>query len=217
MDNAGCRNIHARSSCGEAGTDRQGRRRTGTADSACRRVFADRDMRLCDRFRPNSPAWACTVPNCRTTIPGPTPQRRLMTGMYGVDRGSRVPNLGENREEIVRLFADCAKTDALSAAQRTLPSSSSSYRRDGQGPRRSFLRARQHRHRHDESTPTTDTASTMAPQRSGWRSTSKACINSARPCRPCNRPPYAAPLRAPRRCPFPLPRPPGPTPRCFRR
>ena len=47
--------------------------------------------------------------------------------------------------------------------------------------------------------------------------TSKACINPARPCRPCKRPPYAAPLRAQRRRPFPLPRPPGPTPRCFRR
>ena len=74
-----------------------------------------------------------------------------------------------------------------------------------------------HRHRDGESTPTTDNASTIAPQRSGSRSTSKACINPARPPRPCKRPPYAAPLRARRRRPFPLPRPPGPTPHCFRR
>ena len=40
------------------------------------------------------------------------------------------------------------------------------------------------RHLDDESTPTTDNASTIAPQRSGSRSTSKACINPARPCRP---------------------------------
>ena len=46
---------------------------------------------------------------------------------------------------------------------------------------------------------------------------STACINLARPCRPCKRRPYAAPLRSQRRGPFPLPRPPGPMPRCCRR
>ena len=49
------------------------------------------------------------------------------------------------------------------------------------------------------------------------RSTSKAGVNPARPRRPCKRPPYAPPLSAQRRGPFPLPQPPGPTRRCFRR
>ncbi len=74
-----------------------------------------------------------------------------------------------------------------------------------------------HRCHDDESTPATDIASTIAPQGSGSRSTSKACINPARSCRPCRRPPYAAPPRTQCRGPFPLPRPPGPMPRCFRR
>ena len=39
------------------------RRRTGTADSACRRVFADRDMRPCDRFRPEFPAQRIPDPS----------------------------------------------------------------------------------------------------------------------------------------------------------
>ena len=70
---------------------------------------------------------------------------------------------------------------------------------------------------HPGSTPTTHIASTMAPQRSGSRSTSKACINPARPCRPCKRPSYAAMLRAQRRDLFPLPPLLGPTQRCFQR
>ena len=46
------------------------RSRTGTANSACRRVFADRDMRPCDRFRPEIPARRIPDPS-RNADPSP--------------------------------------------------------------------------------------------------------------------------------------------------
>ncbi len=73
------------------------------------------------------------------------------------------------------------------------------------------------RHRDDVSTPTTHVELTVAPRRFGSRSTPKTCINPALPCHPCKRPSSAPTLRAQRRDPFPMPRPPGPKPRCFRR
>ena len=68
--------------------------------SAGRRSLADRDARSPDLFCQDTPARPCNLPNSRTTHSRSVPAAPARDRTVRCRQGSRVPKLGENREEI---------------------------------------------------------------------------------------------------------------------
>ena len=88
-------------------------RRTTAIAWAYRRSFANRDARPRDLFGRDFPAWVCNVPNSCTTHRRIHPRTPTRGRNVWHRRGSRVPNLGENREGIVLRFGELPENGCL--------------------------------------------------------------------------------------------------------
>ena len=114
MDNAGRRNIHVQAACREAGPSAKA--------SACRRPFADRDARPCDRFRRSLPASRMSLREFpHEASPDPSPRRRREAEMYDAATDRASPTWGRNGGNLRWACANCAKTYASGTAPPPLP------------------------------------------------------------------------------------------------
>ena len=146
MDNAGRWNIHAQAACGDAGMDRPAPSPDEDDGAGLPKTVRRSGCETPRLVPPGRSCMAVQRPEIpHEAYPDPSPRCRHESGLYGPAEDRASPTRGRSGKNLRPDPADCAKTDAFSAAPRPRPSSASRLQRNGLGPRRSHrIRLRGH-------------------------------------------------------------------------